>query len=212
MDGNQNDSHVFQPHDICNRVHTLLGFNYDKNIDGSIANLVESCNLVNIHKLKHDNVPATHNDGSKQINFIYLSYAVAEFVFRCGILDFNSLFYSDHHPLFLDVDIIRLLGHPVQGTVEFLERYLKLNYPRLVKAYQSSLFQQLLNHNVAARVDALYLVNASAWLISHENKFNQMDRDVERAMKCAATACRWKYCKNHKWTKEYTQGIYSIRY
>jgi hypothetical protein len=70
MDGNQNDSHVFQPQDIHNRVHTPLGFNYDENIDGSIATLADSCNLVNIHKLKHENVPATHNS-------IYISQAAA---------------------------------------------------------------------------------------------------------------------------------------
>jgi hypothetical protein len=161
MDGNQNDSHVFQPQDIHNCVHTPLGFNYDKNIDGSIATLAESCNIVNIHKLKHDNVPATHNAGSEQIDFIYISQAATEL-------------YSDHRPLFLDIDILRLLGYPVQGTVEFLDRDLKLNDPRLVKVYQSYLFQQLLNHNVAARLDSSYLVNASAWLISHDNKFNQI--------------------------------------
>jgi hypothetical protein len=57
------------------------------------------------------------------------------------------------------------------------------------------IFSLLLNHNVAARVDALHLVNASAWIIFHENKFNQIDRDVERAMKCAANACRRKSYK-----------------
>jgi hypothetical protein len=111
--GNKNDSHVFQPQDIRNRVHTPLVFNYDRNTDGSIATLAESCNLVNIHKLKHNNVTATHNAGSDQINFAYISYAATESVFRCEILDFNSLFYNDHCPLFLEIDILHLLGYPV---------------------------------------------------------------------------------------------------
>jgi hypothetical protein len=153
MDGHQNESHVFQPQYINNRVYTPLGFNYDKNIDGSVATLAESCNLVKIHKLKHDNVPATHNTRSEQIDFIYISQAAAEFAFRCGILDFNSLFYSDHRPLFLNIDNLRLLEYPVQGTVKFLEPDIRLNDPRLVEIYESSIFQQLLNHNVAARVD-----------------------------------------------------------
>jgi hypothetical protein len=212
MDGNQNDSHVFQPHAIRNRTHTPLGFNCDKNIHVSIATLAESCNIVNIRKLKHYNVPATHNAGSEQIDFIYISQPAAEFAFRCGILNFNSLFYRDHRPLFFHIDILRLLGYPVQGTVKCIKLDLKLNAPRLVEVYRSSLFQQLLNHNVAACVDALYLVNASAWLIYHENKFNQIDRDVKRDMKCAANACRRKSYKKYKWTEEYTHGIYSIRY
>jgi hypothetical protein len=111
MDGNQNDSHLFQPQDIRNRVHTPLGFNYDTNIDGSIATLAKSCNLVNIHKLKHDNVPATLNAGSEQIDFIYISQAATVFAFHCGILDSNSPFYSVHRSLFLDIDILRLLGY-----------------------------------------------------------------------------------------------------
>jgi hypothetical protein len=207
MDGNHNYSHIFQPQDIRNRTHTPLGFNYAKNIDGSIDTLAESCNLVNIHKIKHDNVPETHNAGYEQIEFIYILEASAEFTFHCGILDFNSLFYSDHHPLFLDIYILRLLGYPVQGTVKFIEHDLKLNDPRIVRVYQSSLFQKLLNQNIAARVDALYLVNASAWLNYHENNFNQIDRDVERAMNCEANACRRKSYKKHKWTEEYTRGI-----
>jgi predicted SprT family Zn-dependent metalloprotease len=212
MDGNQNDSHVFQPQDISNLVHTPLGFNYDNNIDGSIATLAESCNIFNIHKLKHDNVPATHNAGSEQIDFIYISQAADVFSFHCGILDFRSLFYSEHRPLLLDIDILLLLGYPLQGTVKFIERDLKLNDPRLVEVYQSSLFQQLVNHSFAARVDALYLVNASDWLIYHDNKFNQIDREIERAMKYAANACRRKSYKNHKWMEECTCGIYSIQY
>jgi hypothetical protein len=75
MDGNQDDLRVFQQQDIPNKVCTPLGFNYDKNIDGSIATLIESCNLVNINKLKHGDVPATHNAGSLQIDFGFLSYA-----------------------------------------------------------------------------------------------------------------------------------------
>jgi hypothetical protein len=39
MDGNQNDLHVFQQQDIPAKVCTPLGFNYDRNIDGSIATL-----------------------------------------------------------------------------------------------------------------------------------------------------------------------------
>jgi hypothetical protein len=64
VDGNQNDSHVFQPQDTNNLVHTPLGFMYDKRIDGSMVTLAESCYLVHIHKLKYDNVQATHNTGS----------------------------------------------------------------------------------------------------------------------------------------------------
>jgi hypothetical protein len=41
--------------------------------------------------------------------------------------------------------------------------------------------------------------------------FNHIDRDVEKAMTCAVNACWRKSYKKHKWTEEYTHGIYSIR-
>jgi hypothetical protein len=59
MDENQDDLHVIQQQDINTKVCTPLYVNYNKNIDGSIATLVESRNLVNIHKLKHQDAPET---------------------------------------------------------------------------------------------------------------------------------------------------------
>jgi hypothetical protein len=94
---------------------------------------------------------------------------------------FQFPFFSDNCPSFLDIDILHL-GYPVQGIVKSLERDLKLNEPSIVEVYQSSLFQQLINHNIAARIDALYIVDITYWLPRYEPKFNQIDRDVERRL------------------------------
>jgi hypothetical protein len=158
MYGNQDDQHLFQQQDIPTRVFTPLGFNYKNNIDGSIATLVESCNLVNIHKIKHGEVPATHNTVSFQIDLAFISYGNIEFISMCGVLKFNTLFSSDHPTIFLDIDILCLIGYPVHDTVMFLERYYKINNPRLIEVYQASLIQQLINHNIASRIDSLYIV------------------------------------------------------
>jgi hypothetical protein len=207
MDGNQDDQHVFQQQDIPTKFCTP-----DNIIYGPIATLVESCNLVNIHKLKHREAPDTHNNGSSQIDFAFLSYGAIELIPRCGVLDFSALFPSDHHTLFLDIDIVRILGYPVQCTVMSLERYLKFNYPRIIEVYQASLLQQLTNHNVASCIDSLYIFETSASLPSHKLKFNQIDRDVKHSMKCADNACRRKTYKKHKRTDKYTRCIYCIIY
>jgi hypothetical protein len=135
MDGNQDDLHVFKQQYIPTKVCTPLGFNYDRNIDGSIATLIASCNLVNIHKLKHGDVPATHNARSLQNDFGFLSYAATEFIYKCVILDFSAFFSINQIELFIDIGILRLLGFPVQGTQSALERELKLHDPRLVEVY-----------------------------------------------------------------------------
>jgi hypothetical protein len=154
------------------------------------ASMLESCDLVNIHTLKHGTCPPTHSSGSTQIYFFVISAAATQFIENCGILDFNTTFSGDHRPLYIDIGILRLLGYPVKGTMRALERDLQLNDPRLVDAYQASLIQQLINHNVGIRVDALYAVDLSIWFSHHETRFSAIDRDVERAMKCAANCCR----------------------
>jgi hypothetical protein len=173
MDNNQVGLHVFQQQDILIKVCIPLGFKYDRNIYGSIATLIEACNLVNIYKLKYGDVPATHNGVSLQIDFDFLSYAATEFIYKCGILYFNSLFSSDHRALFV-------------------------------------LFKQLENHNVASRIDSLVVIKITAWLPSHEETFNKIDRDFERAVKCVANSCRRNAHKKHQWTDAYSRAIYSI--
>jgi hypothetical protein len=88
----------------------------------------------------------------------------------------------------------------VYGTIRALEHDLKLNDPRLIDAYQATLIQQLLNHNVGPRVDDMYAVEPSVWATHHESHFNSISRDVERAMHCPANNCRRKSFKKHTWT------------
>lgn len=39
--------------------------------------MVDSCNLVNIHKRKHVDTPPSQSSGSTQIDFIFMSAAAA---------------------------------------------------------------------------------------------------------------------------------------
>jgi hypothetical protein len=148
MDGNKDDLHVFRKQEYDGKCCTPLGFHYDKTIDGLIASMVEACDLVNIHNHKHVNTPPIQASASTQIDFILISSAAAKFIFRCGILDFNTLLWSHRRHLYINIDILRLLGYPVHGTIRAIEHELKLHDPHIIDAYQATLFQQLLKHNV----------------------------------------------------------------
>jgi hypothetical protein len=211
MDGNQDDLHVFREQEYDGKCCTPLGFHYDKTIDGSIASMVEACDVVNIQKHKDVNTLTTQTSRSTQIYFIFMFSAAAELIFCCGLLDSNTLFWSDHCPLYIDIDILGPLGYPVHGTIRAMERDLKLNDPHLIDAYQATLIQQLVNHKVGQIVDALYIVDPAAWAPHHESCFNAIDRDVERAMHCAANNCRCKSFKKHTWTATFTRIIHQIR-
>jgi hypothetical protein len=212
MDGNQDDMHIFREHKYDGKCCTSLGLHYDKTIDGSIASMVDTCDLVNTQKHKHVNTPPTQASGLTQIDLIFMSSAAAEFIFCCGILDFKTLFWSDHRPLYIDINIFHPLGYPVYGTIIAMERDLKLNDPRLINAYQATLIQQLLNRNVGPRIDALYTVDPSVWASHHESRCNVIARDVERTMHCAANNCRRKSFKKHTWMATFTRIIYQNRF
>jgi hypothetical protein len=73
MDVNESDSHSFRAPRVANRIITPLGFNYDERISGSISYMLEACDLVNIHTLQHGEAPPTHKQGSRQIDFMFIS-------------------------------------------------------------------------------------------------------------------------------------------
>jgi hypothetical protein len=71
--------------------------------------MIEACDLVNTHTLQHGEASATHKKGSQQIDFNFLSRSLVIHVEDCGILPFDSMFPSDHIPLYVDFNIATLL-------------------------------------------------------------------------------------------------------
>jgi hypothetical protein len=138
IDGNESDIHLFCPPAYNIRLTTPLGFNYDSRISGSIAAMIEACDLVNIHTLQHRGAPATHRQGSQQINFMCVSRSLIIHVEECGILPFNSMFSSNHIPLYVDFNISTIFGPPSIGTEKAALRDLQLDNPRLIDAYKSA--------------------------------------------------------------------------
>jgi hypothetical protein len=73
LDGNELDSHLFCPPAYNSCIPTPLGSNYDYHISGYIAVMLEACELVNIRTLQHREAPATHKQGSHEIDFMFIS-------------------------------------------------------------------------------------------------------------------------------------------
>jgi hypothetical protein len=103
IDGSEYDTHLFRPLTYKSHLTTPLGFNYDSRISGSIAAMIDACDLVNIHALQHGEAPTTHKQGSQQIDFMFVSCSLVIHVEECGILPFDSMFSSDHKPIYVDL-------------------------------------------------------------------------------------------------------------
>jgi hypothetical protein len=116
---------------------------------------------------------------------MFISHSLAEHVKGCGILPFDSMFTSDHIPLYVAFNVAILFGHPTIGTEKEVLRDLQLDNPCLIDAYEATMCQQLKNDNVENRVTLLYDNKSSEWGNSEEKRFNKIDRDIERAMICA---------------------------
>jgi hypothetical protein len=104
---------------------------------------------------------------------------LVEHVEACGILPFSKIFASDHRPLYVDFNVFTLFGHPDFGTEKAALRDLQLHNPRLIDAYEESLCQQLVNHNVEFRVTVLFQLKEQQWTNHAEYLFNEIDRDIK---------------------------------
>jgi hypothetical protein len=143
--------------------------------------MMEACDLVNIHTLQHGEAPATHKQGSQQIYFYLLSRSFVIHVKECGILPFDSMFPSDHIPIYVDFNIATLFGHPAIGTEKGALSNLQLDNPCLIDAYKSALCKQLENHNVKLRVATLFASATNLWNNRKEARFNQVERSGMRS-------------------------------
>jgi hypothetical protein len=99
---------------------------------GSIVAMLEACNLVNINTIQHGEAPATHKEGSHHIDFMFISGSLVRNVKGCRILPFDSIFSSNHMPLYVDFDVTTIFGHPSIGTEKEALHNLQLDNPRLI--------------------------------------------------------------------------------
>jgi hypothetical protein len=212
MDNNELDSHSFRTPPAPTHITTPLGFNYDARISGSIADMIEACSLVNSHTIENGEVPPTHTQESRNIDFMFISRCLVKHVEACGIPPFDSLFGSGHRPLYVYFNVFTFFGHPYFGKERAALRDLQLHNPRLIDAYEEAMCQQLVNHNVEFRVTVLFQLKEQEWNKNAEYLFNKIDRDIKRAMQCADKKCRCTNHKKHQWSEKFSTATYYTIY
>ena len=100
-----------QGHDI------ILTFDANASLPSSklLRNLLDNTGLMDIHEDRYGNSwsEATHQKGSRRIDFILVTLSLQEYISAAGIEAFHEL--SDHRGLFIDIDLESCLGkiHPL---------------------------------------------------------------------------------------------------
>ena len=100
--------------DVAANHSIILGGDFNGNLldhDNFISGLIQSCKLVDPiwqnHGISNFN---THINGSKVIDYIFISEDLQDAVLDCGYHPFCAHFYSDHRACFVDFDTKKLFG------------------------------------------------------------------------------------------------------
>jgi len=112
--------------------------------DGTLATLCKTCGLVdpftNIHT--HSPPPSTYMRGSSRLDYVFISWGLLSAVERAGILPYNSIFFGDHRPCFLDFNALALFQEESHPLAPLSRRGLQLHNPKKVTQYLESLDHQ----------------------------------------------------------------------
>jgi hypothetical protein len=117
------------------------------------------------------------------------------YVKGCGILPFDSMFSSDHRPLYVDFDVATLFGHPAVRDY-----------------YKSPFCKQFDNHNVEGRVTKNYEIDTGEWNNNDEFNLNKIDHDIKRGMECAVNKFQCSQYRKHLWSEQFKRAAYHIQY
>lgn len=138
----------------------ILGGDFSENLgetsDG-LANLVSTCGLTDIHAQFHgiEGEPATYVRGQKRVDYVFAMAGVLPFVRACGIEAFFTTVHSDHRGLFLDLDLLGLLGGEMAQLHPPALQGISSNSPHSEK-YINALHKYLVDHNVLARSETVF--------------------------------------------------------
>ena len=116
--------------------------------NGKLSTLVASCGLKDPLALQHSSrpFPASHIQGSKRTDFIFVTPRLQPAVLASGSLAFHSLFHSDHRAYYVDFDALLMFADPAYDIAPPSYRHLQLSDPRLINQYRDILHEQLNYH------------------------------------------------------------------
>jgi hypothetical protein len=95
-----------------NSVILLIDANESTSQLKQLSYWIQATKLVDPHSRIHGNanIPATYSRGNKQIDYVFVSEDLCDYITKAGIMSFHDFNTLDHRPLFIDIDLRRFLG------------------------------------------------------------------------------------------------------
>ena len=156
-----------------------------------------------------DEAPNTYRDGSRPIDCILASSSLQ--IIKAGYSTTEAEHWGDHRTIWCDVSTPSALGQDVPNIVHLGARRLKLNDPRIIKAYVLHAQANLAKHNL--RVRAVVLEQAiQEGLEEWHDMYEQLDALRTKILKAAENACRKFRAGKVAWSPTIAKAMASIEY
>jgi Exonuclease III len=155
--------------------------------------------LVDVHKqvIKNKDIPSTHERGTVRIDYMFVSPSLR--VKRAGFLPFSK-FPGDHRAIWMDVDLKDVIGHKPPALSMAQARRLRVQDPRIVQRYLSSLTQSAENNNLFLRLDTLHSLSPNQWTQQHTQEYEEISHLFRTSMLQAESTCRKLHTGKHPWS------------
>ena len=181
----------------------------------SILHMLDSLSLVPTYTTitdDPDELPNTHINGSKCIDFIYVSESIIPFITTVSILPFGEGFHSDHRALVMQLDPTILYDHRRQDLTKPSQRLIRTNEVKRCEKYIKCLLKMVEQHQIGERLDNL-ITNLkdrgpTDVLIS---KFNHLDREFGEYIRAAEKQAN-KGITKWDWSPPLTRARLRYRY
>jgi hypothetical protein len=183
--------------------------------DGSFATLMRTCGLRDPLTLQHPDQPppSTYSRGTQRIDFILVSSNILSSVLRSGLPPFDSIFFSDDRPSFVDFDATLLFKDSTSQLTPAKWRGLQLQDPRIVKKYYASLQKQLAYHKVPDKVAQLQTMAATN--PKHHMlpiTYNRLDQLITEFMLHTEKTSSKQYSTTFQWSPTLSKAVKPVRY
>ena len=155
------------------------------NARGGIAKLCKACQLYDPFQ-HHHNLPnniSTYIRGTKQIDFILVSYNILKKLIQCGMTAFNELTTTDHRGLHLDLSFNKVMKQKANEIPSPFDRQLQSKCPTSVRFYKTFLEKKITKQKLEEKVSTLLTIAQKRILTKEEDdSLNKLDNQITMIM------------------------------
>jgi hypothetical protein len=184
--------------------------------ESGVQRVLEECSLVDAHSLMHPTLtpPATHCNGSQQIDYIFISPELIPSVRSSCILKFHSGYTSDHRALVVDFHPEILFGKATTNIGKTPRRKLVSNNPRTMEKYIHHIRKAFQSNKIVERVQLLACNMLEDQRATKERieEYHRLDNQITEIMLAAEAKSKKDPGGEYPWSPQYKEAQMLVRY